>query len=553
MSAFRRFTSSHTHARKVPEGVRSAPYDAPVPLLSTGIPALDDIMCGGGILAGSMLAFVPCASTANESAAMLGAPMLGGDLHATYDDAAYSAAEAYTDLFLGYVTAEGLASHHVNVVIGESAESFVSQLMSQADESEDTSSAGSKSSASSSSTSKDSTHVAGDMQRMKIAWRYGQQPREMQKHSLPSATTSHVFDLSRRISPDTIRQAKAEQQLTTVSLDTGDPFRVAWDAILQAAEHCKIASHTRTPVLRIDLRAFGSPMWMSPSTHSAEAIRFLLRLRSLARTLSMPIPGSTIPPIPTLVSLSLSSHVYTLRKDARQGVNLAHRLMHLMDGCIGLSSFAAMPGLLDIFPDFMGAVRVYKTPSIGTLTNPSLRASILRGMGAGASLESGSNEGGAGGGENNLAFKIKRKRIAIETLHLDTDGGVNERRTTPHPFSTSHSAGMTSAEAETAGAKHSDRSLSSRSTVPASVSASISSSAEGRANERQAASPQVRSQPPSPSPSQPQPQPQPQSQQPATRSGPRLFTGLGDLRQRGLHVAKDASFPSVGRPQDYEF
>lgn len=548
MSAFRRFTSSPGHARKAPEGVRSAPYDAPVPLLSTGIPALDDIMCGGGILAGSMLAFVPCASTANESAAMLGAPMLGGDLHATYDDAAYSAAEAYTDLFLGYVTAEGLASHHVNVVIGESVESFVSQLMSQADESEETSSsAGSKVSASSSSTPKDSTHVTEDMQRMKIAWRYGQQPREMRKHSLPSATTSHVFDLSRRISPDTIRQAKAEQQLTTVSLDTEDPFRVAWDAILQAVEHCKIASHTRTPVLRIDLRAFGSPMWMSPSTHSAEAIRFLLRLRSLVRTLSMPMPGSTIPPIPTLVSLSLSSHVYTLRKDARQGINLAHRLMHLMDGCIGLSSFAAMPGLSDIFPDFMGAVRVYKTPSIGTLTNPSLRASILRGMGAGASLESGANEGGAGGGENNLAFKIKRKRIAIETLHLDTDGGVNERRTTPHPFSTSHSVGVTSAEAETAGAKHSDRSLSSRSTVPAPVSASMSSSADAHADERQATSPQVRS--PSPSPSQPQPQ----SQQPVTRSGPRLFTGLGDLRQRGLHVAKDASFPSVGRPQDYEF
>jgi len=166
-------------------------------------------------------------------------------------------------------------------------------------------------------------------------------------------------------------------------------------------------------------------------------------------------------------------------------------------------------------------------------------------MGAGASLESGANEGGAGGGENNLAFKIKRKRIAIETLHLDTDGGVNERRTTPHPFSTSHSVGVTSAEAETAGAKHSDRSLSSRSTVPAPVSASMSSSADAHADERQAASPQVRS----PSPSQPQPQ----SQQPATRSGPRLFTGLGDLRQRGLHVAKDASFPSVGRPQDYEF
>ena len=41
------------------------------------------------------------------------------------------------------------------------------------------------------------------------------------------------------------------------------------------------------------------------------------------------------------------------------------------------------------------------------------------------------SKGGAGGGENNLAFKIKRKRVAIETLHLDTDGGVKERRTVP--------------------------------------------------------------------------------------------------------------------------
>ena len=54
MSAFRRRTTAPGHARTPPEGVKAAPYDAPVPLLSTGIAALDDIMCGGGVLAGSV-------------------------------------------------------------------------------------------------------------------------------------------------------------------------------------------------------------------------------------------------------------------------------------------------------------------------------------------------------------------------------------------------------------------------------------------------------------------------------------------------------------------
>jgi elongator complex protein 4 len=35
-----------------------------------------------------------------------------------------------------------------------------------------------------------------------------------------------------------------------------------------------------------------------------------------------------------------------------------------------------------------------------------------------------------GVGENNLAFKVTRKRFVIETFHLDVEGGVGERRTT---------------------------------------------------------------------------------------------------------------------------
>lgn len=35
----------------------------------------------------------------------------------------------------------------------------------------------------------------------------------------------------------------------------------------------------------------------------------------------------------------------------------------------------------------------------------------------------------SGTGENNLAFKCTRKRLVVETLHLDVEGGVGERRT----------------------------------------------------------------------------------------------------------------------------
>jgi elongator complex protein 4 len=40
---------------------------------------------------------------------------------------------------------------------------------------------------------------------------------------------------------------------------------------------------------------------------------------------------------------------------------------------------------------------------------------------------SGSN----GGRENNIGFKCTRKRLVFETHHLEVEGGVGERRTTP--------------------------------------------------------------------------------------------------------------------------
>lgn len=64
-------------------------------------------------------------------------------------------------------------------------------------------------------------------------------------------------------------------------------------------------------------------------------------------------------------------------------------------------------------------MRLHSLPAPHTLLAPSDRFSTLRGLAGGA------------GGENNLAFKCMRRRFVLETMHLDVEGGVGERRTAP--------------------------------------------------------------------------------------------------------------------------
>lgn len=428
MSAFRRRTAAAPVAAPI-EGVRQASYNAPVPLLSTGVPALDDIMCGGGVLAGSMLLFVPCAETATGAIAELGAPRMSSELQVAHNDQRVSAAESYTDLLLAYTTAQGIASHHTTVVAGEAADTFVTHLMGRAEDPDGLNS----DSLVPVEEEQSSEPTPEQAQRLKIAWRYDRL-RAPQTAELANANNfCTTFDLTKRMSPRLIQAARSNHLLHTFHVETGgDALEGAWNAIVQAADQCKaIAAKAQAPVLRVVLRSFGSPAW-SDERSGSDLVRFLLRVRSLARSLAMPTQDAHIPPIPCLISVSLSSFLMSSAA-FEAGVNVPQRVAHLADGCIGLSSFAASPGLRTLFPDFTGALRVYCTPAIGTLVNPSLRASVLRGMGAGHAPvgSSAQAEGGAGGGENNLAFKLKRKRLVIETLHLDVEGGVSERRTKP--------------------------------------------------------------------------------------------------------------------------
>jgi elongator complex protein 4 len=77
------------------------------------------------------------------------------------------------------------------------------------------------------------------------------------------------------------------------------------------------------------------------------------------------------------------------------------------------------PALNVAFPHSHGLVHIHSLPTLHTLLPPAQKHSSLLGVGPGST------------GQNNLAFKLKRKRLIIETLHLGVEGGVGERRTEP--------------------------------------------------------------------------------------------------------------------------
>ncbi|KAJ7919156.1 hypothetical protein B0H13DRAFT_1990616 [Mycena leptocephala] len=97
----------------------------------------------------------------------------------------------------------------------------------------------------------------------------------------------------------------------------------------------------------------------------------------------------------------------------------ASKLGWVSDAAITMDAFTANPALAAAFPGHHGLLRIHTLPAPTALVPASDRFSALRGTGG----------AGGGGGENNLGFKCTRKRLVFETVHLDVEGGVGERRT----------------------------------------------------------------------------------------------------------------------------
>jgi len=83
------------------------------------------------------------------------------------------------------------------------------------------------------------------------------------------------------------------------------------------------------------------------------------------------------------------------------------------------------PTLPPLFHPLHGLLSLPALPTSHHLLPPSFRHSSLLGL-AGIA-------GSGGAGENNLGFRLKRKRFVVETVHLGIEGGTGERRTEPKP------------------------------------------------------------------------------------------------------------------------
>ncbi|CAD6965492.1 unnamed protein product [Tilletia laevis] len=467
--------SSSSAAAILPVGVRrSATSSLPQALLTTGIPALDDLVAGRGIPSGTSLLLIPEDYTQPLTTARAAAAPL--------QPWALVPAEPYTDLVLAYGLAQGIAHQHTNLIIGEQPQHFAHSLMARIGDLPPP-----VSSPSPVNTQASAKH---DVDQLKIAFRYANMPILNSPHpdqddssSASSSSNSAVpaakefpstFDLSRRISPHILEQAERDGHLHCIDVSSlapaessGSMFDQVWDALQQIVGKLKLEAEETPdappPVLRIHIRALGSPAWHPSTSHShpVDLARFLLRIKTLLRSLSVPpVPGMSQHPssgrtIPAIATLTLSPHALTSSSSSSESgtVDVAHRLSSIADTALALSSFDARPSLRHLLippttssssssarksaHGYTGAIRVLRSAAgIGGAANEIVRASVLRGMSASSSAPSSSSSssatggasseggggGGAGAGENDLAFRVGRKKLTLELLQVDDVG-----------------------------------------------------------------------------------------------------------------------------------
>ncbi|KIO25227.1 hypothetical protein M407DRAFT_210937 [Tulasnella calospora MUT 4182] len=374
---------------------RKAPATQPPPLgtrlnvassvleLSTGVPSLDDVL-GGGQPLGSILT------------------ILTPDRHSNW-----------SELLQRYWIAQGIASGQQVCVVGEPSCSakLVEGCMwlSPAEYGDSVKGAASE----------DEREPGAD-EEVKIAWRY----EGMKKFQTTVRTAAsrrddynHTFELTQKI-PSGVTESALQsgqlQYLSARSKATTPPF----DEILSQIKALIEAQYAT--VMRLAIPELGGLYW--GDTTPEAILRFVYLLRGMVQSTQFSVlismPPHLAQDVPAFDSRTVDAGWIT-------------KLGFLSDGCLSFSSFGDNPALLSAFPAYHGFVHVHRAPSVRSLVPPSHKLSVLRGL----SSPSSHTEGG---GENNLGFKCTRKRFVIETLHLDVEGGVSERRTAPPISATVH-------------------------------------------------------------------------------------------------------------------
>ncbi|KAI9484374.1 Elongator complex protein 4 [Zychaea mexicana] len=377
---------------KLPPGSRLSAYNGQL-LISTGVPSLDDII-GGGLPVGTVLLIKEDRAT------------------------------TYAQLLLKYFLAQGMASGHHCALASrdEEADELLRNLMwlatSGANDDDDDHDAAAKSAARS--------NAEGD--RLKIAWRYAHlkkfetgvrqaspspQPQTQSSTSGGDGKSSasngepkpycSLFDLTKKIPESVLEETKPT---VLDNADGEDDYATLLENIRKLILENNFSSaipakpNTMRNVLRIGIHSLASPSWQNKS--SCDLYKFFHALRGLLRFSF----GAAVVTIP--------AYLYD------EAPNFVKRIEHMVDAVVEVESFAGSMVHNDApyTQNYHGFFYVHKLPVLNSLLPPSTKLSVL-----------------SAGGSNDLAFKLRRKRFAIETFHLPPEGGVSERRTEPPPSS----------------------------------------------------------------------------------------------------------------------
>lgn len=394
MSSFKRKAQS---SQRVLPGTRISPISTSTIITSTGIPSLDDLLGGGIPLSCTSLILTP-------------------DPHSSYGD-----------LVQKYFVVQGLAAgHSVWLVGGKSlCKEMVKECMwlAEGERLLGPISAGGGSSQSAKSTdAEDDEGYSND--KIKIAWRYGGMKRFQTTVETSSSGSDlnycSTFDLTKTLPQDLVDTVEESGQLTYLdsepefdeSSSTSQVLLRIHDLLSERSREMSVQSDTSFTAVRICIPALGSSDWGDIS--DTQILHFLHSLRNLLRQHTF-----------ACASIGLPAHISADSWSNRPA--WTQKMSWLADAAITMSAFSADPSLTQAFPAHHGIVRIHSLPCPHTLLPPSDKLSMLRGLHASSSSDASFVVGG--GGENNLAFKCTRKKLVFETLHLDVEGGVGERRT----------------------------------------------------------------------------------------------------------------------------
>ncbi|KAJ2817825.1 Elongator subunit elp4, partial [Coemansia furcata] len=352
---------------KPPPATRVNPHSAQL-LVSTGVPALDDVL-GGGLPVGGVLLIEQDRQT------------------------------GYSNTLLSYFASQAIAAGHKLCIVNADRDvNLGSQLPGWA---------GVSRSASESGTGTGTEAEQSDAtDKMQIAWRYQNLPRvdgsdaDAQGRSEPSTDTPYCekFDLSMRIPQGVIDRASIEivdgdvisRAMSSMETKDGDMYRYVLDKISALINDGfsslkPLPPNTERNILRIELRSLGSGFWRGSNPNAI--LKFLHGLRGLLRY--------------SYAACVISFPAY-LYEDAGVRLPIVRRIEHLCDAVIELESFEgsnATPSstvaqqikgeAAAASQEYHGFLHIHKLPRLNSLTASMGRLSLLH---------------TGGGSANNLAF-----------------------------------------------------------------------------------------------------------------------------------------------------